>query len=100
MDSTLLTCSSQRLSGSVRFLKEHGFTDLIANLAWADRARVKLYPGIGLSCWKNDGTDAMKMAMHIQALRRDGLEGFTVFNFDACAEQAFPILSTGPTRAE
>ena len=24
--------------GSVRFLKEHGFTDLIANLAWADRA--------------------------------------------------------------
>lgn len=60
----------------------------------------KLYPGIGLSCWKDDGTDAMKMAKHIQALRRDGLEGFTVFNFDARAERAFPILSTGPTRAE
>lgn len=62
--------------------------------------RVKLYPGIGLSCWKNDGTDAMKMARHIQALRRDGLEGFTVFNFDARAEQSFPILLTGPTRAD
>ena len=63
-------------------------------------ARAKFYPGIGLSCWQNDGTDAMKMAKHIQALRRDGLEGFTVFNFDARAERAFPILSTGPTRAE
>lgn len=62
--------------------------------------RAKLYPGIGLSCWKDDGTDAMKMAKHIQALRKDGLEGFTVFNFDARAERAFPILSTGPTRAE
>lgn len=62
--------------------------------------RAKLYPGIGLSCWKDDGTDAMKMAKHIQALRKDGLEGFTVFNFDARAERAFPILSTGPTRVE
>lgn len=60
----------------------------------------KIYPGIGLSCWKNDGTDAMRMAKHIQALRKDGLEGFTVFNFDARAEAAFPILSTGPTRVE
>ena len=62
--------------------------------------RAKLYPGIGLSCWKDDGTDAMKMAKHIQALRKDGLEGFTVFNFDARAERAIPILSTGPTRVE
>ena len=62
--------------------------------------RAKLYPGIGLSCWTDDGTDAMKMAKHIQALRKDGIEGFTVFNFDARAERAFPILSTGPTRAE
>lgn len=62
--------------------------------------RVKLYPGIGLSCWKDTGTDAMKMAKHIQALRADGLEGFTVFNFDSRAERAFPILSTGPTRPD
>ena len=63
-------------------------------------ARTKLYPGIGLSCWADDGTDAMRMAKHIRALRKDGLEGFTVFNFDARAERAFPILSTGPTRPE
>ena len=62
--------------------------------------RAKFYPGIGLSCWTDDGTDAMKMAKHIQVLRKDGLEGFTVFNFDSRAELAFPILSTGPTRAE
>ena len=62
--------------------------------------RAKLYPGIGLSCWTDDGTDAMKIAKHIQALRKDGLDGFTVFNFDARAEKAFPILSTGPTRDE
>ena len=55
-------------------------------------ARAKLYPGIGLSCWEDDGTDAMKMVKHIQALRKDGLEGFTVFNLDARAERAFPIL--------
>lgn len=63
-------------------------------------SRAKFYPGIGLSCWPDDGTDAMKLAKHIQALRKDGVEGFTVFNFDARAERAFPILSTGPTRAE
>lgn len=62
--------------------------------------RVKFYPGIGLSCWPDDGTDVMKMAKHIQALRKDGLDGFTVFNFDARAERVFPILLTGPTRAE
>ena len=62
--------------------------------------RAKLYPGIGLSCWTDDGTDAMKMAKHIQALRKDGIDGFTVFNLDARAERAFPILSTGPTRTE
>jgi hypothetical protein len=62
--------------------------------------KVKLYPGIGLSCWRNDGKDAMRMAKHIQVLRKDGAEGFTVFNFDARAEKAFPILSTGPTRSE
>ena len=35
-------------------------------------ARVKFYPGIGLSCWPDDGTDVMKLARHIQALRKDG----------------------------
>ena len=60
-------------------------------------AKVKLYPGIGLSCWGQDGTEPQRMAKHIQALRKDGLEGFSVFNFDARAEQVFPILTTGPT---
>ena len=60
----------------------------------------KLYPGIGLSCWPDDGTEAMKMSKHIRALRKDGLEGFTVFALDARAELSFPILATGPTRAD
>ena len=95
-------------NGWVDFLCPMDYTPSTAffRSAYLDQAkaisgtRVKLYPGIGLSCWTDDGTDAMKMAKHIQALRKDGLDGFTVFNFDARAERAFPILSTGPMRAE
>ena len=72
----------------------------LGQLKALEGTRAKLYPGIGLSCWPDDGTEPMKMAKHIRALRKDGLEGFTVFNFDARAERAFPVLSTGPTRAE
>ena len=59
--------------------------------------RVKLYPGIGLSCWREDGAEAEKMTRHIQALRQDGLDGFTVFAFDGRAKETFPLLREGPT---
>ena len=60
--------------------------------------RVKLYPGIGLSCWREDGAEAEKLARHIQALRQEGLDGFTVFALDRRAQDALPKLREGPTR--
>ena len=54
------------------------------------------YPGIGLSCWRRDGAEAEKMTRHIQALRQDGLDGFTVFAFDGRAKETFPLLREGP----
>lgn len=62
--------------------------------------RVKLYPGIGLSCWREDGAEAEKLARHIQALRQEGLDGFTVFALDRRAQDALPKLREGPTRDE
>ncbi len=77
-------------------------TPLFRNICRAQRTllagtKVKLYPGIGLSCWKKDGTEAEKMTRHIQALRQDGFDGFTVFAFDGRARETFPILHEGPT---
>ena len=78
-------------------------TPFFRNAARAQRAllagtRVRVYPGIGLSCWKEDGAEAEKMARHIQALRQDGFDGFAVFALDRRANAAFPLLHEGPTR--
>ncbi len=62
--------------------------------------KVPLYPGIGLSCWVNDGTDAEHLAKQIQAARDLGLGGFTVFNFDRRAEQALPLMRLGVTKED
>lgn len=59
-------------------------------------AGVKLYPGIGLSCWQDDGNDAERFAGQLEALRGEGCAGFTVFNFDRRAEALFPLLRRGP----
>lgn len=58
--------------------------------------RVRLYPGIGLSCWKNPH-DAVKLAEQIEITRELGLSGFTVFNYDANAETVLPWLRLGVT---
>ena len=58
--------------------------------------KVPLYPGIGLSCWKNPH-DAVKIAEQIGITRGLGLKGFTVFNFDANAESVLPYLRLGVT---
>jgi hypothetical protein len=57
---------------------------------------VRLYPGIGLSCWKNP-LDAAKLAEQIEITRELGLSGFTVFNYDANAEAVLPWLRLGVT---
>ena len=59
-------------------------------------ANVALYPGIGLSCWSEDGEDATRFADQVEAVREAGLGGFTVFNFDRRAEAVFPLMRKGP----
>jgi uncharacterized lipoprotein YddW (UPF0748 family) len=59
---------------------------------------VPVYPGIGLSCWRNDGRDAVRLAKQILVARELGTGGFTVFNFDRRAEKALPMLRLGVTR--
>ncbi len=66
----------------------------------AAAGKVKLYPGIGLSCWQNDGEDGVKLAKQIQVARDLGLDGFTVFNFDRRAERVLPLMRTGVTRED
>ena len=62
--------------------------------------KAKLYPGIGLSCWTNDGEDAVRLAKQIQAVRDLGLGGFTVFNFDRRAEGVLPLMRLGVTKED
>lgn len=62
--------------------------------------KVRMYPGIGLSCWQNDGADGVKLAKQIQVTRDLGLGGFTVFNFDRRAERVLPLMRTGVTRED
>ena len=60
--------------------------------------KTPLYPGIGLSCWPNDGRDAERLAKQIQTVRDLGLGGFTVFNFDRRALHAMPLMRLGVTK--
>ena len=60
--------------------------------------KVPVYPGIGLSTWRNDGREAVRLAKQILAVRELGVEGFTVFNFDRRAEKVLPMLHLGVTR--
>ena len=63
-----------------------------------DGCPVKLRPGIGLSCWFDASKDAITLTKQIEDVRRIGLDGFVVFNFDRRAVMALPVLHTGPTR--
>jgi hypothetical protein len=72
---------------------------LFRNVVAAQKAyagKVPLYPGIGLSCWKNP-RDAVKLAEQIAVVRELGVPGFTVFNYDANAEAVLPYLRLGVT---
>ena len=60
--------------------------------------KVPIYPGIGLSTWRHDGREAVRLAKQILAVRELGVEGFTVFNFDRRAEKVLPMLHLGVTR--
>ena len=58
--------------------------------------KVPLYPGIGLSCWRNP-QDAVKLIEQIAYVRALDVPGFTVFNLDAHAEAVLPYLRLGAT---
>ena len=60
----------------------------------------KLYPGIGLAGWPNDGEDAVRLAKQIQAVRDLGLDGFTVFQFNRRAEDVMPLMRLGVTKED
>lgn len=66
----------------------------------AAAGKTRLYPGIGLSCWLNDGQDGVRLAKQIEVARELGLGGFTVFNFDRRAERVLPLLRMGITRED
>ena len=66
----------------------------------AAAGKVPLYPGIGLSCWQNDGQDGVKLAKQIEVTRELGLGGFTVFNFDLRAERVMPLMRLGVTKED
>ena len=73
---------------------------LFRNQVAQQKAAVKgarIYPGIGLSTWRNDGQDAVRLAKQIMAVRELGLGGYTVFNFDGRAEKVLPLLHMGLT---
>ena len=59
--------------------------------------KVKLYPGIGLSCWSNR-KDAVRVAKQIQFAREANADGFTIFNYDATSQSILQLLHKGPTR--
>ena len=63
-------------------------------------AGVRLYPGIGLSCWPAELSDPVMAARQIEAVRRAGLQGFMIFNLDSRAEKVIPLLRLGVTRAD
>lgn len=92
-----------------------GWLDFVCNMDYEDSyamfrsqvtmqkavvGKAKLYPGIGLSCFKADGGEAVKLAKQIEIVRTLGLDGFTVFNLDRTAERVLPQLRTGVTRED
>ena len=56
---------------------------------------VKVYPGIGVSCWKTAGHDARRACEQIEAIREAGLGGFGVFELDSRGIAVLPELKRG-----
>lgn len=88
--------------GWLDFVCPMNYTD--SNLEFEQQCRrqlapshgVPLYPGIGMSCWRNPN-DAVKLTEQIAAVRRVGMRGFTVFNYDSHAEANLPLVKLGVT---
>ena len=57
--------------------------------------KVRVFPGIGVSCWKTTGHDGKRMCEQIEAIREAGLGGFGVFELDARGIAVMPELKRG-----
>ena len=64
----------------------------LVRIQMAAAGKVKLYPGIGLSCWPGDGEDIRRLGEQMEIVRKLGLGGFTVFSLSPRAETAFPAF--------
>ena len=53
---------------------------------------VKVYPGIGLNCWPDDGMDVRRLGEQIEVVRKLGLGGFTVYALSPRSVVAFPAF--------
>ena len=62
--------------------------------AW--HGNVPIYPGIGVTEWKNLNP-AVKCAEQIEIVRRLGMKGFVLFEFDASCMSMLPELRKGVT---
>lgn len=60
---------------------------------------VPVYPGIGLSCWKNP-RDVVKLVEQIELTRQFNTGGFTVFQYDARMESVLPLMALGTTSVD
>ena len=54
--------------------------------------KVKVYPGIGLNCWPDDGADVRRLGEQIEVVRALGLDGFTVYALSPRSAVAFPAF--------
>ena len=75
------------------------FQNLVATQKRAlEGCPVKLRPGLGTSCWPDPRRDVITMAKQIEIVRGAGLDGFTIFQYDARTKSALPTLHAGPLR--
>jgi uncharacterized lipoprotein YddW (UPF0748 family) len=55
--------------------------------------KVPVLPGIGLSCWPDDGNDAGRFARQISAVRAEGFPGWTLFDFNERGYNALKVMA-------
>lgn len=64
----------------------------------AEVAGVKLFPGIGTSCWGGNVPRARRTAELALECRKEGLGGFAVFEFERNTVSSLMLLGEGPFR--
>ena len=55
--------------------------------------KVPVLPGVGLSCWPDDGNDAGRFARQISAVRAEGFPGWTLFDFNERGYNALKVMA-------